>query len=117
MRVVDESGFTRYRESPLDKINNVEYDQPIWGRILGYGNVDIQTAAEMGETKYTHSSPQIIKRHYYTCAGKNTKDTDKQPGSTTGAGHYKNSPAASQQMVADELHKLFELLQKVPLQE
>ena len=31
MRVVDESGFfTRYsKESPLDKINNVEYDQPV----------------------------------------------------------------------------------------
>ncbi|WP_462253428.1 PH domain-containing protein, partial [Ferruginibacter sp.] len=55
MRVVDESGFfTRYsKESPLDKINNVEYDQPLMGRIFGYGNVDIQTAAEMGETKYT----------------------------------------------------------------
>src|SRR5258705_420579 len=52
LRVVDESGFfSRYsKESPLDKINNVEYDQSIWGRLFGYGNVDIQTAAEMGET-------------------------------------------------------------------
>jgi uncharacterized membrane protein YdbT with pleckstrin-like domain len=64
MRVVDESGFfTRYsKESPLDKINNVEYDQPILGRILGYGNVDIQTAAEMGETKYTLiHHPKLLK--------------------------------------------------------
>src|SRR5215203_65142 len=53
LRVIDETGFiTRYsKESPLDKINNVEYDQSIMGRILGFGNVDIQTAAEMGETK------------------------------------------------------------------
>ena len=54
LRVIDETGFfTRYsKESPLDKINNVEYDQSVWGRILGFGNVDIQTAAEMGETLY-----------------------------------------------------------------
>ena len=54
MRVVDESGFfTRYsKESPLDKINNVEYDQSFMGRIIGYGDVRIQTAAEMGDTTY-----------------------------------------------------------------
>ena len=54
MRVVDESGFfSRYsKESPLDKINNVEYDQSLWGRILGFGSVDIQTAAALGETRY-----------------------------------------------------------------
>src|ERR1700712_5885515 len=39
-RVIDEGGFfTRYaKESPLDKINNIEYEQSFWGRILGYGN-------------------------------------------------------------------------------
>src|ERR1700750_149954 len=44
MRVVDESGFFgRYsKESPLDKINNVEYTQSFWGRMFGYGDVDIQ---------------------------------------------------------------------------
>src|SRR4026208_1778731 len=37
LRVVDESGFFRRysKESPLDKINNVEYDQSIWGRLFG----------------------------------------------------------------------------------
>lgn len=50
VRVVDENGFfSRYsKESPLDKINNVEYDQSIWGRIFGYGNVDIQTCCRNG---------------------------------------------------------------------
>jgi uncharacterized membrane protein YdbT with pleckstrin-like domain len=54
MRVIDENGFiSRYsKESPLDKINNVEYDQSLAGRIFGYGDVRIQTAAEMGDTTY-----------------------------------------------------------------
>ena len=64
LRVVDESGFfSRYsKESPLDKINNIEYDQTIWGRLFGYGNVDIQTAAEMGETTYELiENPKLLK--------------------------------------------------------
>jgi len=53
-RVIDEFGVINIntKESPLDKINNVSYSQSIWGRIFGYGNVEIQTAATIGETIY-----------------------------------------------------------------
>ena len=64
LRVIDEGGyFTRHaKESPLDKINNIEYAQSFWGRIFGYGNVDIQTAAEMGETTYIMiHHPKLLK--------------------------------------------------------
>jgi uncharacterized membrane protein YdbT with pleckstrin-like domain len=55
--------FGRYsKESPLDKINNVEYEQSFWGRIFGFGDVDIQTAAEMGETTYELiHHPKLLK--------------------------------------------------------
>jgi len=54
LRVVDEKGiFRRFsKESPLDKINNLSYDQSVPGRILNFGNVEIQTAAEDGATVY-----------------------------------------------------------------
>ena len=53
-RVIDEYGlFTRNsKECPIDKINNVSYTQSVWGRMIGFGNVEIQTAAEMGATVY-----------------------------------------------------------------
>ena len=53
-RVIDETGLLRHfaKESPLEKINNVSYDQNIWGRILNYGHVEIQTAAQVGATDY-----------------------------------------------------------------
>lgn len=63
-RVIDESGvFTiNSKESPIDKINNVSYRQSVIGRIFGYGDVQIQTAAEMGETSYTNiSHPKKLK--------------------------------------------------------
>jgi hypothetical protein len=35
-------------DSYLDKINNVEHHQSFWGRIFGYGDVEVDTAAESG---------------------------------------------------------------------
>ena len=120
MRVVDESGyFTRYsKESPLDKINNVEYDQTLWGRIFGYGDVDIQTAAELGETSYklihhpkllkdtiTHAQEEYKRIQITSQATQLAQAIAAQRPNLAGA-------PASQQMVADELHKLFDLLQK-----
>jgi uncharacterized membrane protein YdbT with pleckstrin-like domain len=116
-RVVDESGFfSRYsKESPLDKINNVEYDQSIWGRLLGYGNVDIQTAAEMGETTYELIHHPKLLKDTITHAQEEYKRTaiNNQAFQLAQAIAANSSAAApTQNMIADELHKLFELLQK-----
>jgi uncharacterized membrane protein YdbT with pleckstrin-like domain len=53
-RIVDEEGiFSRYsKESPVDKINNVSLRQTFLGSIFGYGDIEIQTAAEAGATIY-----------------------------------------------------------------
>lgn len=117
LRVVDETGFfSRYsKESPLDKINNVEYDQSLWGRLFGFGNVDIQTAAEMGETTYELiHGPKLLKdtithaQDEYKRAQINSQAT--QLGRAIAATN--TTIQHSQQLVADELHKLFDLLQK-----
>ncbi len=63
-RVIDEFGVfsINSKESPIDKINNVSYQQSLLGRIMGFGDVQIQTAAEMGETSYANiSRPQQLK--------------------------------------------------------
>ncbi len=120
LRVIDETGFfTRYsKESPLDKINNVEYNQSIWGRIFGYGDVDIQTAAELGETKYDLiHHPKLLKdtitqaqEEYKKAAVASQANQLAQAIAKQTGGGVSNQ--ASQQMVADELHKLFDLLQR-----
>ena len=118
LRVVDETGFfTRYsKESPLDKINNVEYDQSVWGRLFGYGNVDIQTAAELGETKYELiHHPKLLKDTITQAQEEYKKIQITSQATQLAQAIAKNiNPAAapSQQMIADELQKLFELLQK-----
>ncbi len=117
LRVIDETGFiTRYsKESPLDKINNVEYDQSIMGRIFGYGNVDIQTAAEMGETKYDliHHPKQL--KDTITQAQEEYKKlqiTNQANQLAEAIARTNIAGRPSQLTIADELDKLFVLLQK-----
>ncbi|HTL70502.1 MAG TPA: PH domain-containing protein [Candidatus Eisenbacteria bacterium] len=64
LRVIDEWGVFSHnaKESPLDKINNVSYRQSLPGRALNYGDVEIQTAAEQGATRYRFvTSPKKLK--------------------------------------------------------
>jgi len=44
-RVIDESGVVTHKakESPLEKINNIDVVQTLSGRLMGYGRVQIQT--------------------------------------------------------------------------
>ncbi len=57
-RVIDECGVLRVRvvDSPLDTIHNVTCTQTILGRVLNYGTVDVQTAAEGGASTIPHAA-------------------------------------------------------------
>ncbi len=118
VRVVDESGFfSRYsKESPLDKINNVECDQSFLGRLFGFGNVDIQTAAELGETTYEMiHHPKILKdtithaQEEYKKMSLNNQAAQLARAMATSS---KTGNLPAQQTIADELQKLFELMQR-----
>jgi uncharacterized membrane protein YdbT with pleckstrin-like domain len=54
LRLIDETGVfsMAVKENQLDKINNVSYRQSLMGRIFGFGDVEIQTAAERGAIVY-----------------------------------------------------------------
>lgn len=53
-RMIQQTGIFNKRsmDAPLDKVNNVEHWQTLWGRILGYGDVEIDTASEHGATRF-----------------------------------------------------------------
>jgi uncharacterized membrane protein YdbT with pleckstrin-like domain len=50
LRVIRHEGLIAISslDASLDKINNVFYEQSVAGRILGYGNVGLETASEKG---------------------------------------------------------------------
>ena len=117
MRVIDESGFfSRYsKESPLNKINNVEYDQSLWGRMFGYGDVEIQTAAEMGDTTYKMIHYPKLLKDTITHAQEEYKNEQIKNQAQQLANAIKQSmPVSSQNniSVSAEIEKLFDLMQK-----
>src|SRR5690348_10962476 len=63
MRVVHKTGFIKRRsfEMALDKIESVDVDQSILGRILNYGDVTINGVGEGKERIRTISSPLAFR--------------------------------------------------------
>jgi uncharacterized membrane protein YdbT with pleckstrin-like domain len=114
LRVIDEYGIfsDNTKESQLEKINNVTYNQTFFGKIFGYGDVQIQTAAEVGATTY-----------FMVQQPKELKDTITQMQEEYKGYHIKlqanelaNAIFAGQQNhktdVASVIEKLFDLKQR-----
>jgi uncharacterized membrane protein YdbT with pleckstrin-like domain len=123
-RVIDEAGLLSHfaKESPLDKINNVSYDQTIWGRLFNYGHVEIQTAAEVGATDYYNvNHPRRLKDTITAAqADYKTWQFGNQAAQMAAAMDHKPgviSPRADAPQVAAELEKLFELKMKGAISE
>lgn len=55
-RVIQQMGILTRRsiDSWLDKINNIEHRQTLWGRLLGFGDVEIETASEQGIIRFAN---------------------------------------------------------------
>ncbi|RTE89534.1 MULTISPECIES: PH domain-containing protein [Bradyrhizobium] len=63
LRVVHKTGFIKRRtfEMALDKVESVDVDQTILGRILNYGDVTIRGVGEGFETIKTIASPLAFR--------------------------------------------------------
>lgn len=127
-RVIDEAGlFSHFaKESPLDKINNVSYDQSLWGRLFNYGHVEIQTAAQVGATDYYNVFHPKRLKDTITLAQSDFKSQQFSNQALQMAAALQQAPGQQVQgtnhtggtsSMADELQKLFELRQKGILSE
>jgi uncharacterized membrane protein YdbT with pleckstrin-like domain len=120
LRVIDEFGVfsLNSKESPLEKINNVTYNQTVWGRMFGYGNVQIQTAAETGATTYsTIERPKLLKDTITQMQEEYKKSQILSKAQELAKAISRDSPKHSTADVATELEKLFELKQRGILSE
>ncbi len=115
LRVIDEFGVLSHnsKESPLDKINNVTYEQSLWGRMFGYGNVQIQTAAEIGSTIYNMVEKPKDLKDTITQMQEEYKNTQVfNQAQELAKAITSSATRQSRADVASEIEKLFELKQK-----
>ena len=114
LRIVDEYGVfsNNSKESPLEKINNVSYFQSFWGRLFGYGDVQIQTAAEIGSTTYSLvENPKELK-DTITQMQEAYKYQQIKRQATELAQAIATKQQTSNTEIASELEKLYELNQR-----
>src|SRR5665213_188429 len=65
LRVVHKSGFIKRRtfEMSLDKVESVDVNQSILGRLMNYGDVTVRGVGEGAETIKTIASPLDFRNH------------------------------------------------------
>jgi uncharacterized membrane protein YdbT with pleckstrin-like domain len=65
LRVVHKTGFIRRKtfEMSLDKVESVDVNQSILGRILNYGDVTVRGVGEGGKRIETIASPLAFRNH------------------------------------------------------
>jgi uncharacterized membrane protein YdbT with pleckstrin-like domain len=65
LRVVHKAGFIKRRtfEMSLDKVESVDVNQSILGRLLNYGNVTVRGVGEGAETIRTIAAPLDFRNH------------------------------------------------------
>lgn len=115
LRVIDEYGVfsNNTKESPLDKINNVTYSQSFWGKIFGFGNVQIQTAAEIGSTTYsTVQNPEELKDTISHMQEEYKQNQIKKQATELASAIIAGQQNNNKTEVASELQKLYDLKEK-----
>lgn len=111
-RIIHREGFIAKRsmEIPLEAINDVRFQQSILERVVGAGDLVIQSASEYGRNVFANvRNPEHVQRTIYE-QGEANKKRMYQGGSSGGA-----SPSAPS--VTNELQRLADLRDKGVLTE
>ncbi len=80
-RLIQEIGILSRRsmDSRLDKINNVEHRQTLWGRLLSYGDVEIDTASETGAAVFHNVSHPLEFKNAILAAAEQYRAGGRMP--------------------------------------
>ncbi len=119
-RVIDEVGLISHfaKESPLEKINNVSYSQTAWGHIFNYGNVEIQTAAQVGATIYNNvSNPKRLKETITQAQSDFENERGMRQATQIARAMGGKNTGAAAEGISQELERLYTLKQKGILSE
>lgn len=80
-RVIQQMGILTRRsvDSWLDKINNIEHRQTLLGRILGFGDVEVETASEQGIIRFANVSRPLELKNAIVAATEQYRASSRSP--------------------------------------
>ncbi|MGZ4676065.1 MAG: PH domain-containing protein [Acidimicrobiia bacterium] len=114
-RVISRSGIVSKRgtEIPLDRINNIDFSQKIWERVIGAGDLDIESAGKDGQSHFENvRHPDMVQQEIYRQMEVSSR---RQAGwqAEAMAGHQRATPTPTGPTaapdVADQIAKLASL--------
>ena len=109
-RVIQVSGIINKDviDSSLEKVNDIELTQSFFGRIFGFGNVEILTASDIGVNKFnTIRNPVKFKNYIVNAKEKYGHEDDHSHGSAVSA---KTGPAVQAAPTAADIPAMIDRL-------
>jgi uncharacterized membrane protein YdbT with pleckstrin-like domain len=108
-RVIFRTGVLAKRgvEIPMERINNINFHQGIWERIIGAGDLDIESAGKDGQSHFDDVwHPDGVQQELYRQMEVNAK---KRAGWGNPVAPTPAAPAAPAATIPEQLHQLAEL--------
>jgi len=100
------------RQCPLERIQDVTVDQSFFGRLLGYGDLGIETASERGQILFpTIRNPEALRTAIWTHVGTGGVSSPHAPGAERPSG-VPGPAIAGRGSAADRLAQLSDLRNK-----
>jgi hypothetical protein len=102
-------------EIPLERINNVNFHQSVFDRLVGAGDLVIESAGRDGQSKFTDiRKPEVIQNMIHAqMEGNQARMQDRTRGSSSAVPPPPPPPAAPAHAdVVSQLEKLEELRQR-----
>jgi uncharacterized membrane protein YdbT with pleckstrin-like domain len=88
-------------EIPLERINNINFDQRIFERMIGAGDLDIESAGREGQSHFEDvRHPDGVQQEIYRQMEVNAKETASWSTPQTPAGGGANIPEQIEQLAA-----------------
>lgn len=106
-RVIYRTGVLAKRgvEIPMERINNINFHQGIWERIIGAGDLEIESAGKDGQSKFTDVwHPDGVQQEVYRQMEANARKRASWHG-----GHGAAPAPAASSSIPDQINQLAQL--------
>ena len=109
-RIIFRNGIIAKRgvEIPLERVNNINFGQTIFERIIGAGTLEIESAGQDGQSTFKDvRHPDTVQQEIYRAMEDNVKKTARY--STEGIASQMAASGSSQMSVPEQIEKLAQL--------
>lgn len=106
-RIVSRSGVVAKKgmEIPLDRVNTVFFNQTVFERILGAGDLGIESAGEQGRQNFTDiRKPSLVQQEIYRQKEHFEKSQHRSMGASIAAAMPQSAPAGAS--IPDQIEQL-----------